>query len=148
MTRLLVGSLSASAILAAGCGSSGALNQSQLAAKVNAICASTNAKARTVQSPSGGSASDYLPYLQALTAITRTERNRIKALKPEASLKSDFETYVSNESQVLALEQRAYTSALTHNFSGVTSAEKAEDGPASALRAAAQHLGWTECAKG
>jgi hypothetical protein len=145
--RLLVGSVSVSAIIAAGCGSSSALNQSTLAAKVNAICASTNAKAGTVRSPSANSVSDYVPYLRTLTAITRSERDQIKALNPAAGLKPDVQTYLSSESRVLALEERGYASALNRNLSGVTSAQDAEAGPSSALRAAAQRLGWSECAK-
>lgn len=129
-----------------GCGGSGsALDKPQLAARANQACAQTNQRLTGVLGHTGASTQDIARLLALEIPAIQTELNHIKSLTPDSSVKSDYATYVSSESQVLGDDKSAYSRALAHDASGMNRELVQSEKPGSALLAAARRLDWTEC---
>jgi len=129
-----------------GCGGSGsALNKQQLAAKANQACAQTNKTLKGVLGHTGTSTQDIAKILALEIPAIQAELNHIKSLTPDSSVKSDYATYVSSESQVLSDDKSAYSRALANDASGMNRELVQSGKPGSELLAAARRLGWTVC---
>lgn len=147
-TRRFVGGLMLVIVLAiGGCGgtSSNTLDKPQLAAKANEFCAQTNKALKALLGQAGTSAQDNARRLAAEIPAIQTELNHMKSLTPAGGVKSDYQTYVSSEAQVLAGYRRARARAIAHDTSGMNSALLTTSKPGAALLAAARRLGWTVC---
>ena len=133
------------AIAVAGCGSSGTLSRSALANKANAICASENAQSNAVQKPSGRDANAISSYFDKLIPIATMGTAQLEKLKPDSSVASDWNAYLSARRDAINLLQTIDRKAHSRDSSGIQ--DLAQVQPAAArVRQAASKLGATQCA--
>lgn len=134
------------AMALAGCGSSSTLSRSQLVDKANAICAKENAQGNAIPRPQGRNLSSVATYLDKLIAVGNSATNDLQKLKPESSVSSDWNSYISARKQGIALVQTIAQKAHANDPSAA--AQLGQVGPSAAqVRQAASKVGATQCAQ-
>lgn len=99
--RLVLGGGTALVLALAGCGGSSSskpLSKTELVAKVNAICVSSLAESKKIPQPPDFATNPVAAaaYLDKALPILEGNVGKLKALKPESSVKADYENYVSD----------------------------------------------------
>jgi hypothetical protein len=146
------GALAVGAALAVtGCGGgSKSLNKSDLDAKVNKICKDTDAQQNKIKPPSDfatnpKAAADYL------TAIQKVEKDgisQLKGLKPDDSVKADYNAYLADNDHALALLDTALSKAKAKDASGLKDVQTLGNYLTNTVRPLEKKLGFTDCNAG
>lgn len=108
------------ALVLAACGSSNANNNPSVTGtrgygstsqQLNRICNDLRTQAASLSSQLNGNASHDAPILRKLAAVTQSETNRVRAVKPSGDVKDVFGQYVdalsTNSDQYRQLAQKA-----------------------------------------
>ena len=141
---LLVAGLAAVAV--AGCGSSNTLSRSALVSKANPICANENAQSNAVPKPSGRDVSAISTYFDKLIPIANQGTSQLQKLKPDSSVTSDWNSYMSARQNAISLLETINQKAHTRDPSGIQNLAQVQ--PASQrVRAAANKVGANQCAQ-
>ncbi len=134
------------AIAVAGCGSSSTLSRSALINKANAICASENAQSNSVPKPTVRDVSAIATYFDKLIPIANNGTSQLQKLKPDSSVSSDWNAYISARKDAISLLQTVDQKAHSRDPSGAR--DLAQVQPASVrVRQAATKVGATQCAQ-
>lgn len=130
--------MTALALLATGCGSSG-LSDAAFTSQANAICRSAN-KANAKLSASSGVAA--LKSEEALVASTVT---KLKALSPPASRAAAFKSYLSDIAYVQSVLQQLVTAISAKDSAKIATIEAGVTGFEGKGKSAAKAAGITSC---
>jgi hypothetical protein len=138
------------ALSACGSSSSGGLSKVQLAAKVNAACAAYNSAVNSVKVPNdyATNAASAAAYLDRVKPLVDTEKNTITALKPDSSVKSDFDAYVMDGQHQYALFTDLVAKAHANNRAGLVEFATIQIYRKSVLAPLEMKLGFTACLAG
>lgn len=144
--RLFAASASVAALALVACGSSG-LSQAQLAARANAACTEYLNAVRAVPAPpdfatnSGAAAA----YLDKIRPLVHREYQQITSLKPDSSVKADFDRYRAAAAHQLALFDSANAKAHARTPSALRDVQTAAAYKQSVLNPLDRRLGFTAC---
>lgn len=133
----------------AGCGgsSSNRLSRSQIVAKANQICAAGTAAAKRVPQPANiQDAAAAAKYFNAVEPIASRSTAQLAALKPDDSVKSDWNAYLATRRTGLALLETIRRKANAHDPSGLIDLQHSV-GLQQQVIAAAKTLGADQCAQ-
>jgi hypothetical protein len=142
----LLGTGVLSASLAA-CGGSSTLSKSALVSKANSICAAAVSQSSGIQQPTSfQNPAVVAAYLNKIEPITASATSKLEALKPDSSVKSEWDAYIAARKSGLQLLQTLQHKANTKDPSGLADLQRV---PAMQQQvvAAANALGASECAK-
>jgi hypothetical protein len=142
--RMLVGA-TLSALAIAGCGSSGGssgLSKADLASKTTAICKDSATKIKGITQPSdfATNANAAAGYLDKIDAVYKDAQQKITALKPADSVKSQWSTITSKLGAVVKVVDDVTQKAHNHDQSGLSELQQL-DGLTSSLNQATQAIG-------
>jgi hypothetical protein len=152
-TRTIAAGSCAAALALAGCGgsssSSSGLSQSQIASKLNSICTSNRAAVATIKTPADFATNPVSAanYLDQLKTHAFASLSMVQGLKPNASTKPAFNTFVSAVRHQLGLLVAAEVMARAKNPAGLRDLQAAAAYKRQVVNPAATALGATECAK-
>jgi hypothetical protein len=133
---------------ACGGSSSGgsALNRADLAAKANSICQSLNTQADAVPTPSSiQDASQAADFFDKLVPILSSGVSKLKALKPDADVKTDWDAFITAENNALTFFQGIKTKADNADPSGLQDLGTKTPALEQAVKDAATKVGATTC---
>jgi hypothetical protein len=134
----------AAAIAVAGCGSSGTLSRSALVKKADPICANENAQSNAVQKPSGRDANAIAAYFDKLIPIANMGTSQLEKLKPDSSVASDWNSYLTARKDAINLLQTIDQKAHSRDPSGRQDLVRVQPA-ATKVRQTASKLGATQC---
>jgi hypothetical protein len=133
--------------LLAGCGGSSGLSRAQLVAKADAICATAQASASAVPSPSDlTDETAAAAYFDKIAPITDQETHDLSALKADGSAASDWNAFISAQTQANALLQTLKAKADAKDPSGQQDLARVTT-VGDRVLATASKLGAATCAK-
>jgi hypothetical protein len=141
-----VAALAATAI--SGCGGSSGLSMSQLDTKGNAICAKvkTQGKSLTVPSDFATNPVAFSTTISELIAIFQPAQQKLKALKPTSSLKSDYNAFLSDSAHEVAMLRQSFNKAKLSDLAGAIALANQEDRyNKTVFAAAAKKVGLDKC---
>lgn len=131
-----------------GSSSSGGLSRAGIVAKANAICQTVNSQANAVPTPSSiQDASQAAAFFDKLVPILATGVSRLRALKPAADIKTDWDALVSAEDKRLTFLQGIRTKADNADLSGLQQLGTQTRAIQQAVQSAATKVGATTCAQ-
>jgi hypothetical protein len=126
-----IGAAAVCGVALAGCGGGGSsgLSKQELAAKTQAICASSSKKINAIQQPSDFATNPQAAaaYLDKVVVIYKDAANQLKALKPADSVKSQWNSITGQLDKLTALVQDIDQKAHNKDRTGI--AELQQVGP-------------------
>jgi hypothetical protein len=135
------------ALSACGGSSGGGLSKAQLATKVNAACSAYTKGVNAIPVPSdyATNANAAAAYLDKLKPLVDAEKNAIVSLKPDSSVKADFDQYVTNGQHQYALFSDAVRKAHAADPSGLLDIQASQTYKRTVLEPLERKLGFTSC---
>ena len=142
------GGSSSSTTGASGASGSAPLSQSAFVSQANALCKEGNTKVEALKPPpSGGTPSDFVPYLTQSVAITQPLLASLEALTPPSNLQSDWDKLIADAKAKAALAEKALAAAKANDSSQFNAAIKQLQALSGQDDALTRSIGLTECAK-
>jgi hypothetical protein len=143
-----IGGTAATALSLAACGGSSGLSKAQLGAKVNPVCRSFVAQVKAIPVPPDfvQNPAHAATYLGQLVAIVQKGTNEVAALKPDSSVKSQFDSYVQSLKHEVALLKSAQAAAQAKNPAGLQTLNQESAYNKTTVKPAASALGFSSCA--
>jgi hypothetical protein len=140
--RIAALGLAAIGLTACGGSSSNASGTSAFRSRVDALCATNNAKVRAL--PAG--TENTLSGLRQLDAIATSTLTQIEALKPPSSLAAKFGAYLSGVKQEAAVATKVIDDLAANNLNGIKALAPQIQSLNTASNAAARAMGVPTCA--
>lgn len=138
------------ALTIAGCGGSGDLTKSQLAQKVNAACAAYDAGLKRI----GPQPNDFAlnpasaaAYLDKVKPLLDTADSAVKNLKPDDSVKADFDRFLAAVARQRTYFESARTKSHAQDPGALQDISSAANLKKDVLNPLDQKLGFTSCVR-
>jgi hypothetical protein len=146
--RTLAGGATVAVLALAACGgSSSGLSKTQLASKVNGVCAKYNPQIDAVQIPSDfqSNPDSALAYLQKVRPLVGNRTDAIAKFKPASSVKTDFTNYVAGSHHLVTVLDDVIAKAKSKSPAGLQEFAAMQGYANTNVRPLAQKLGFTRC---
>ncbi|MGC1852096.1 MAG: hypothetical protein WA687_06625, partial [Solirubrobacterales bacterium] len=120
------------------------LTESQLIAKADAICESSQRRYLEVRDLESEHATD-VPYAEALVRIARPRVHGLRALTPPPPIANAYEEYVEAQERVYVTDKQALAAAKEEDAAGVEAARAKRDSEDALRERLAREIGFTVC---
>jgi hypothetical protein len=145
---LISGAAVAAALVISACGGTSGLSMAQLDTKANAICENVKKQGQKLTVPSDATTNPVAlsTLISELIALAEPADAKLKALKPTSSLKSEYDTFISDGDHEVAMLKQAFDKAKLSDLPSAIALSNQEDHyNKTVYAAAAKKLGLDSC---